>query len=405
MEKQILDKILDIERVLSKYRERNLSLLDGTSGIAIFYYHLYDLTKDECYLDKCGYFLEYSARLLSSSHIRSTFCNGYTGLAWAFDYLNKKDVFENLNDNDLLADLDPAIYKEALNILYSNSYDFLHGPIGAVLYALGRPNGELKRDFIGKFLKKIDSMKEIDCHGYKWPDISNPRLNTRYAGTKIYNLGLAHGMQSIIEILRRIYEQGFEQEIIKDLVNGSVSYILSQKILRPDKAIFPSAVLSPPQPNSLESSRLSWCYGDLTMALLLWNCAETFYNESWKSEAIIIMENCKYRIDALDNRFLDACICHGTAGIAHIFKKFNIKTHENIYNQRSSFWIKETLNLGKRNYGAAGYRLYKQSEKNNVVYHRWENSYGILEGIAGIGLTLISQLTNDTSWDQCLLLD
>ena len=49
--------------------------------------------------------------------------------------------------------------------------------------------------------------------------------------------------------------------------------------------------------------------------------------------------------------------------------------------------------------GLAGYKTW-QGEQNG-----WENRYSLLEGIIGIGLSILSHLNpNLMNWDECLLL-
>jgi hypothetical protein len=100
------------------------------------------------------------------------------------------------------------------------------------------------------------------------------------------------------------------------------------------------------------------------------------------------------------NGVVDAGICHGTAGIAHIFNRFYRDTQLDSFKHATDYWIDQTLKMAKFKDGLAGYKSWQGHENG------WKNEYGLLEGIAGIGLVLHSYLHPEIepTWDSCLLL-
>jgi lantibiotic biosynthesis protein len=62
----------------------------------------------------------------------------------------------------------------------------------------------------------------------------------------------------------------------------------------------------------------------------------------------------------------------------------------------SNYWYDQTLKMGSRNDGLAGYKFLSQQG--------WANEYNLLEGVSGIGLSLLSFLDPSFSWDECLLI-
>jgi lantibiotic biosynthesis protein len=150
-----------------------------------------------------------------------------------------------------------------------------------------------------------------------------------------------------------------------------------------------------------ESSRLGWCYGDPGIASSIWQAGKALKNEEWKNEAIEIMLHASLRKELKINGVMDAGICHGTAGIAHIFNRFYWETKMPVFKEAANYWIEETLKMAYHKDGLAGYKAWQGKERG------WQNEYGLLEGVAGIGLVLLGFLTddiNDLSWDRCLLL-
>lgn len=93
---------------------------------------------------------------------------------------------------------------------------------------------------------------------------------------------------------------------------------------------------------------------------------------------------------------IGAGFCHGYVGVAHIFNRVYQLTKIVKFKDAASFWYKETLSFAKFNNGYAGYMTYKNG---------WQLELGLIQGFAGIGLSLISVTSSQASkWDECLLL-
>lgn len=405
IEQLLQTKICQIEHILASYPKRDLSLMGGAAGIAIFYANLFRLTKDIDHKNKCEYFTEYTIRGLSRRELHHSYCNGFTGIGWALNHLAKQNII-SISDLkiDFLEELDTYIYSKGKSDLDRKKYDFLHGPIGAVHYALERTHKEDAVDFIKYFVGKISDMKEEDELGFKWEDEIFPNVKSKLPAARFYNLGLAHGMPSIIETLRKIYSKSILPLETSELIDGAIKWILNHKLSPEDRSVFPSCVIGPEANSNFEPSRLSWCYGDLPLALILNYSGKTFNNSNWNRDSVNIMEKSIGRLDPLQNKYLDTCFCHGTSGIAHLFYKFHEITKEQRFQETGDFWLRKTIELANRQTGLAGFRMYSQVETNSLIYHRWKNNYGILEGISGIGLVMISRLSGNNDWDSCLLL-
>jgi lantibiotic biosynthesis protein len=57
------------------------------------------------------------------------------------------------------------------------------------------------------------------------------------------------------------------------------------------------------------------------------------------------------------------------------------------------------LNNAKHENGLAGYKDY-----DNVFQNAWIDSYDLLDGISGIGLVLLSQISGSWNWNRCFLM-
>ncbi len=100
------------------------------------------------------------------------------------------------------------------------------------------------------------------------------------------------------------------------------------------------------------------------------------------------------------NAIKDAGLCHGTAGVAHIFRRLFLDTGLHDFEQAAGYWHKQTLNLATDLNGLAGYFPYIPSGPVHPTQAR-----GFLVGISGIGLSLLHTVSDiRPDWDECLLL-
>ncbi len=205
-------------------------------------------------------------------------------------------------------------------------------------------------------------------------------------------------MASIIVFLSKLYEKKIQEQKTLKLLNGAVTYLLQQQLnTKAYSSSFPNVALESREPTN---SRLSWCYGDLGIGMALWQASQSTNNKEWESKAIEILLHSTKRKDLQENMVLDAGLCHGTAGIAHIYNRMYAYTGMEDFKQLANYWFDETLKMARFDDGLAGYKAWR-TEKHGG----WTNETGLLEGIAGIGLAFISAVSDiEPKWDRCLLL-
>ncbi len=149
--------------------------------------------------------------------------------------------------------------------------------------------------------------------------------------------------------------------------------------------------------NSLSNSRLAWCYGDLSIGFIVNKAAIILNDMQILNISSDILRHSTQRTDLSVNMVNDACICHGTAGIAHIFNKLYKRTQNHQFKIAAEYWYQKTIKMSCFEDGIAGYK-----------YHYKGSFYptrGFLEGVVGTGISLMSGFYNtDFTWDECLLL-
>jgi lantibiotic modifying enzyme len=90
----------------------------------------------------------------------------------------------------------------------------------------------------------------------------------------------------------------------------------------------------------------------------------------------------------------DAGMCHGATGGAQIIYLMYLATKLPELYDACLYWEKKTVEMGYHKDGIAGYKYFYKD--------KWVNSTNLLTGVAGIGLSFMSEVNPD--WDEVLLL-
>jgi len=388
--------------VTSNYNElKHLGVLAGLSGISLFkfYYSKY-LDIDE-HADFGVELLSTCIDNLNNNYNFPTFCTGIAGFGWVFDHLEQEE-FMDADADVLLPQLDDYLHKMMVMDMNKGNYDFLHGAIGYAFYFLNRyrntNSNELKENYKTILLEFVSLLKGLsEEHGddsLKWLSVTDIEK-----GTKGYNLSLSHGMSSIVGILTKLNEFDDFKNATSDLLIKGINYIRKFKTTD-DKSVslFPSMIPQDDE-NINWHSRIAWCYGDLGIGIRFWYASKALKDKALKNEALAILKHAAKRISKEDSMVTDAGICHGSYGNAQIFYRMYKETNDAEFKDASDIWIKHGLSLAIHEDGYAGYKQWRGLDKD------WRPEVSLLEGIAGIGLTIIDQLADfDTNWDECLMI-
>ena len=359
-------------------------------GALLFLYYYADFTKEKKYTLLAEQVLDKLLTQLGNNLAWFSYSSGYAGIFYLFHFLQEKK-FISLDFSDAEEAVENYVIKHARNCMQLNDYDYLHGSLGLALYFLKKnPNHPFLSEFIDFLYQKAE--KDSLNHTVKW--------KTPWSTERIYDyhLSLSHGMTSMVIFLCRLLKsESFSTSnecltMLKDCMN----YILLQEIdLVQFGSYFPNKSLET-NPSPIQS-RLAWCFGDLGIASALWQSGITVKNRQWQDKAIKIMEYAAQRV-TWDQTYVNDCgLCHGSAGVAMVFRRFYLDTHKEIFYNAWIHWIDFTLNYQRFDDGLAGFKTYEIKV--------WKNDMSLLTGISGIGLLLLSFIQDDLQeWDELFLL-
>ncbi len=401
LEGQFREKLKEISEVLDQETSKNkeIGVLSGTSGVALFQFYYSRFLDDDVHADKGVETITKMVDYINNGFNYPTFCTGIAGACWVLEILREEDFVE-LDEDFLSHSVDGHLLEAMRADIKDDNFDFLHGAMGYGFYFLKRYQNITSEASKKKYKAYLDelilALKESSIkEGDKiWWD-SVLKKEEEVVGC---NLSLSHGIASNINFLSRLatYDEFFDD--VKDLIAYTSNYILDYK--NKDTSLtstFPNWIVAGEVVDF--NSRLAWCYGDLGIGISLLRVAETLKDQKLYEESIRILQKTTHRRDKEEASVIDAGLCHGAYGVLQIYNYLYKKTGDSLFKAAADFWAQEALQMATIKEGYAGYAAWQGAKEE------WLPEVSLLEGVAGIGLTILSYLTPSMAkWDECLLI-
>jgi len=381
------------------------SLAGGQAGQALFYAYLALQSSDEALADRAAELLDRAADELASTPMSPSFYSGFPGVAWTMEHLQGR-LFEAADDGkgeqeDPFLEIDEALLGPLERSPWTGEYDLIGGLSGLGVYALERLPRPTAAALLERIVDRLAELADVSEEGAAWfsqperlPDWQreiHPRGN--------YNLGVAHGLPGVIPILAGACAAGVAVERARPLLDGAVRFLLARR-LEPGIGSCFDTTYAPWETPSV--SRLAWCYGDPGIAAALLATAQAVGEPAWEREALDVGLIAAARPEP-SAMVRDAGLCHGAAGLGHLFNRMYQTTGEERLGEAARFWFERTLGFQEPGEGVAGFRAW---EVNPVTKEPgWRTEGGFLEGAAGVGLALLGAISEvEPAWDRVLLL-
>jgi lantibiotic modifying enzyme len=177
------------------------------------------------------------------------------------------------------------------------------------------------------------------------------------------------------------------------LLEGAVRWLLAQQL----PGGFPAWV----GPEDEEKpARLAWCYGDPGVAAALLGAARCLHEPAWERQALAMAQRASER-PADQAGVVDTGLCHGAAGLGHLFNRLYQATNEPQLAEAAQSWFARALQMRRPGRGIGGYQAWTLGDKGEMT---WVAESGLLTGAAGIALSLLAATTAiEPAWDRVLL--
>jgi len=363
----------------------------GTSGLATFYAYLGAESGNEEWIELAERLMEHSIDALTERPLRPDLYAGFTGIAWAIDNLRGILYDDDEDDDDPIGEALVQVLdrEEPYGI---GQFDLIGGLAGYGIYAfhaLPRPAARRSLELLVRRLIEIG--QPVDG-GFSWfsPPEELPDWQLDEAPNGKFNLGVSHGVAGVLSVLGMCAGAGVMDGEQRAIFDRAVDWFLAQK-QNAETWRFSNSVIDGRPP---KRDRMAWCYGDPGIAGALFTAARHARNAQWEAEALDVAQTAARR--PMEDAFIkDADLCHGSAGLAHMFNRYHQASGDPLLADAARAWYRYTLDLRKPGTGIAGYMFWWD--------RNWLPITGWLIGLSGVGLALLGAVSSrEPAWDQIL---
>src|SRR5215469_1621600 len=290
-------------------------LAEGAAGIAVFFAYVHAAGLSATAREIAFQYLDIGAEALAGQPMEPSLYVGFTGIAWAVQHVN--DLLLGSSSEDQCSEIDLALEPYLNRSPWKGDFDLISGLLGMGVYCLERAASPVAIRCLELIVERLSELAQPSADGLTWftrPDFLPPRQREQYP-RGYYNVGVAHGVPGVIALLGRVQAAGIAHEKGGRLLEAAVRWLLRQQLSDNAISSFPSMIV-PDQP--AQDSRLAWCYGDAGIAAALFLAARLTGNKAWEQQALVLARKGAMRTPQ-SCLVVDACFCHGSAGLAHIF--------------------------------------------------------------------------------------
>lgn len=366
-QKNIWQKIDEIALVLMRFdRDCDPFLMYGEAGIQLFLFHrCFELDDEENYAkisDRYG-------QQIDNIHKKTLYINdpqkcnadltsGLSGIGWILDYMIRypmidADLFE------VMESVDPKVFRRMIYDVQEDRYDLLQGATGVALYCVNR-NERFPREYLNRFVEEL----------YKKMMLG--KLND------IQDYSIPSGLSGLYLLVRKIRLKYPDMDYVAELADNLENQ-LKRRVITLENTL-----------NTLPGWS-QWEAGVLWSLLYIPETRDRAL-EQWLQYGKLHYEH--------DHKYLEAGLYGGNFSLGHLFNRIYRLFGKSEFRELSSDFFHRGLSHANYIDKKTGYRLWYTGINGVYGMH-----YGLLGGLAGIGLALLAAVSEkEFTWDESLLL-
>lgn len=401
-----LEAVDDIARAIAAEPVRGLdpSLANGDAGLALLFAWLSRAHPGSRAGERrdaeelARQFLAASTARLSAGLRDPSLFTGIAGVAWAADLV---DGLLDPDGEDRNGDIDAYL----LQLLrkrrrWMAPHDLIRGVTGVGVYALRRHPRPVAVSCISLVLECLSAAARQDGDGQYWwtaPDEApSPEVDQYLYPSGYADLGVAHGSAGTIGLLGAICQRPSHRATARPLLEGAVRWLLAQGLQTENGLTFPALVA--PGVASTPTGP-AWCYGDPGIAVALLTAARGLGDDALERTAVDLA--CRAAAATLPIQ-PDGGICHGAAGMAHMYNRLYQSTREHALKDAAQYWVERTL--GEYRHARVAVQEPDHGWVQGGEDGPWDG-YDVIQGAAGVALVLLAAATSlEPAWDGMFLL-
>jgi lantibiotic modifying enzyme len=390
----------DLASISPAAEAQSPSLAGGLTGEALFFTYLALHTGDEASAERAAQLVEQAAESLAVQPLPPNLYSGFAGVAWAMEHLRGRLFEADGDEDDPVQEIDEALAIPLQRSPWPGDVDLITGLVGIAVYALERLPRPAAMSLLASIVDRLSERADISEEGAAWfsPPEELPEWQRESHPRGYYNLGVAHGLPAVVAVLAGALAAGIEKA--RPLLHGSTRFLLArrQDPLSLGGSCF-STTYAPWEAPTY--SRLAWCYGDPGVAAALLAAARAAGEPEWEKAAVEVALAAAERPEP-GSGIRDAGLCHGAAGLGHLFNRMYHTTGEERLADAARSWFEHTLTFRQPGQGIGGFRSWGMVGEKTDDFG-WRDDGGFLEGTVGVGLALLGAISNvEPAWDRVL---
>lgn len=337
-----------------------------------------------------------SIKLNSRNNI--SMCYGFSGYVYALKLLPKRSkeyskLLETLETILVSLTRDRLSEIKKSNKVKEEYIDVIQGVSSVGKYFLSKDkltsNQELLLKGVLNYLAGVINNKPTIYPEY----MPNEKLKRKFPNGYI-NLGVAHGILGPLYVLALGFKKFNMPEYLISLKKGLSYYEKTFQTNKIGKIIGWNGRVSAEVESEKFEYNLSWCYGSLGMARVLYNISKIIDIPKLQELATDVFHSSIYYLNS--SEILNNAICHGRSGIMLLFNLMYLDTGESQFKAISDNLFKEIVNKATDSeYIFVERDIYFRGVNYDEVIEYID--FGLLNGVSGIVLALMAQRTGNAS--------
>jgi len=316
---------------------------------------------------------------------------GIAGTGWVIAHVSDEGVAD-----EILVEIDRLLGRALDVARWEGDYDLISGLVGLGVYFLERGDVPSAKTGLARVIEHLTVLREQTPQGATWHTKVEllPEWQRLQSPEGYYNCGLAHGVPGVVALLGRAATEPRDVETCRE----AMRWLTAQQITGDPAGRFPSAIHGGEQ--TTRAARTAWCYGDPGVALAGWGAAARLGGdvEPWRQVA---RDTTARAIELTGIR--DPGMCHGAAGLAHIFNRFYQASRESVFRDAARTWFELALAMRKPE-GVGGFIAWSSDGIRPEPV--WTPAVDLVEGAMGVALALLAAVEpTEPRWDRLFQCD
>ncbi len=358
--------------IKNDFRFINMGILDGLLGLSLYHYYYYLYTNDETYLKDVTIYLEKSIESIGEGYKGTNIINDIIELGDYLFFLYQENVFDKEDVNTFLVDSDEIIKDFLIEEIKKKNLDPMFGVIRVGYYFLNR------LEVLDVNTELLDVLKAIDNQAIKLDNLAYWEFTLKSPQEPVVELGTTHGVAGIINFLLKAYSKNIDYKNLKSLIIKGLNFLSEFNEKKGINWFRLEAAVN---------KKLSYqdlAYGDLGIGYTFLNAGQILQNDRFRSTGIEIIENAANFRDNGKNYIKDASLFYGASGLFALMQKLNKQLNSPILKESETYWKEIALKMDDKKSVWAGYLSHYNAQHDYT-------HLSFLEGICGIGITLMTQ--------------